>query len=270
MGKFTPDGYGYDVSEENKIFAREEHFCPYNKNATCSGWTCDNSCEIHPDYEDDYEDEDLEEAVDGVFQSGFNYGFKKGYKACIEEKDEELEPIDWQLEEEPHIPYDTEDIRFDFDYTDKELEKYETLFQLGKLEPNVARAYDIGKTYGYEQGMKELCIASEENYKEGYKACFLGEEPCIYDEDLEELLEQEGSFEDYETEREPIGFVVDGEIISGIESLKEEILDIKRKLNDGISMIPLVNKELYDLLHKLTVIQEKVSIDALHRHLGYK
>lgn len=259
MGKFTPDGYGYDVSEENKIFAREEHFCPYNKNATCSGWTCDTSCEIHPDYEDDYEDEDLEEAVDGVFQSGFDYGFKKGYKARRDEEDEELEPIDWQLEEEPFTSYKKDDLRL-----------YEELYQQGELEKSVAKAYEIGKYNGYEQGLAAISIASEENYIEGYKDCFFGEEPFVYDEDLEDLLEQEVSFEDYEPEREPIGFVVDGEIIGGLESLKEEILDIKRKLNDDISMIPLVNKELYDLLHKLTVIQEKVSIDALHRHLGYK
>lgn len=311
MGKFTPDGYGYDVSEQRD--------CPYKEGLKCFLADCED-CPIHPDYESE---EDIE-TFDSVYAEGWQQGFKKGYIQAMEEADEwvdedeedrnsfDLEglkdtpytldkPIDWQSEKEPHTPYN-EDI-------------YEKLYQSGDLEPSVAKAYEMGKNYAYDLGLAQGLQEVEDYYILGYKDCFLGEEPMIFDEELKDLLETEdddySTYEDgyiqgykdclvelkpavtnsdldaliercdlekeeeeekelYKAESEPLGFIVDGEIISGIESLKEDILDIKRKLNDDISMTPLVNKELYDLLHKLTVIQEKVSIDALHRHLGYK
>lgn len=86
------------MRKEEKIFAREEHFCPYNKCTTCSGWGCEGEkCEFHPDYEDegyscDY-DEDIEELLEkvnskreaydlGVLQ-GLDDGYLDGYKDCI-------------------------------------------------------------------------------------------------------------------------------------------------------------------------------------------
>lgn len=297
MGKFTTDGYGYDVSEQRD--------CPYKEGLKCFLADCED-CPIHPDYESE---EDIE-TFDSVYAEGWQQGFKKGYIQAMEEADEwvdeedeeDFKPLTWELEE-PYTSYKKDDIGL-----------YEELYQQGELEKSVAKAYEIGKYNGYEQGMKELSIASEENYIEGYKDCFLGEEPCIYDEELEELLEQECSFEgdtSYENgyiqgykdclvelkpaitnedldaliercdlekeeeeelckaESEPLGFIVDGDIIDGIESLKEEIISIKSTLNEE-DTIPVVQFRLYNLLHKLTVIQERVSVDSLHRYLGYK
>ena len=275
MGKFTPDGYGYDVSEHRN--------CPYKEGLKCFLADCED-CPIHPDYESE---EDIE-AFDSVYDEGWQQGFKKGYiqamedeDAWVDEDEEDFKPLTWEIEE-PHTPYTSQGCPcgldccefndYNLDASDCEgcefnLGDLEDLYQSGELEPDIAKAYEIGKYNGYEQGLADISIASEENYIEGYKDCFLGEEPCIYDEDLEELLEQECSFEDYE---EKMPFVVDTEIIDDIESLKKEIVDIKRNLNEDISMIPVVNKRLFDLLHKLTVIQEQVTTNELYHYLGYK
>ena len=271
MGKFTPNGYGYDVSEHRD--------CPYKEGLKCFLADCED-CPIHPDYESEEDIETFDSVYDEGWQQGWQQGFKKGYIAAMEEADEwvdeedeeDFKPLTWEIEE-PYCCYD--------------------------------------------KGLAEGSSRVEESYIEGYKACFLGEEPCIYDEDLEALLEQEGSFEGdtsyengyiqgykdclvelkpavtnadldaliercdlekeeeeeekelYKAESEPLGFIVDGELIDGIEALKEEILDIKSTLNEE-DTIPVVQFRLYNLLHKLTVIQERVSVDSLHRYLGYK
>ena len=136
------------MRKEEKIFAREEHFCPYSKNATCSGWDCGTDCPIHPDYEDegyscDYDEEDFD---DSEFIKGYNQGYKKGYLQRLEEQDEEYE-----------------------DEIDKVLAECDSFRE----------AYDLGVLQGEDNG-----------YLEGYKSCLKGEACYIWDEELDELLEE--------------------------------------------------------------------------------
>lgn len=193
------------MKKDNKFFAREEHFCPYNKNCTCSGWTCDSTCEVHPDYEDDYD-----------------------------------------------------------------LEELENLYQSGELEPDIAKAYEIGKNYGFDKGLSEGSLAAEDNYILGYKDCFLGENPVVYNEELNELLEQENSFEDYDNSV-PAGIDIDTDIIDSLEVLKNELIDLKRGYLDreDIDDKQFINRVM-SMLHTIGIIQETYVKEELFRYLGYK
>lgn len=251
------------MKKDNKFFAREEHFCPYNKNATCSGWTCDSTCEIHPDYEDDYEDEDLEEAVDGVFQSGFDYGFKKGYKARRDEEIEDFEPIEWKLSDTPlktyglseeEHPCDCECCPFG-DFEDEDLEEIEVLYQAGELEPDTAKAYEMGKNYGYEQGMKELYLASEENYLEGYKDAITGEPCFIENEEIEKILE------DIKERKKDYNLNYDTDFLDLIKDLQDAICKLHK-----YSKNPEFKRNLYDIFHLVTEITQLMVMKPVYEY----
>ena len=259
--------------EDKKIFDREEHFCPYNKNASCSGWSCGTDCPIHPDYEDEY-DSELEKELDEAYSAGWNQGYKKGYIAAmedednwVEDEDEEYCDCDCCTRECPFA--DEEDIDWE-DYIEENDDIYEKLFQLGELEPEVAKAYEKGKNYGYNIGLAEGSSAAEENYALGYKDCLLGEKPCIYDEELEELLEQENSFEDYDNSV-PAGIDIDTDIIDSLEQLKNELIDLKRGYLDreDIDDKQFINRVM-SMLHTIGIIQENYVKEELFRYLGYK
>ena len=213
--------------ENKKIFDREEHFCPYNKNASCSGWSCGTDCPIHPDYEDEY-DSELEKELDEAYSAGWDQGYKKGYIAAMEDEDTWVEDEDensscacpcgldcCEFNDYTLDASDCEGCEFNLgDLEDEDLENLEALYQAGELEPDIAKAYDMGKNYGYNLGLSEGSSIAEENYALGYKECLVGNPPCIYDEELEELLEQENSFEDYD-KSVPAGIDIDTDIEGG-------------------------------------------------------
>ena len=275
--------------EKKKIFAREEHFCPYNKNATCSGWTCDSSCEIHPDYEDNY-DYDLEDAYMQAYNNGWQQGYKKGYIAAMEDEDAWVEDED----EECNCPCgldccefndynldasDCEGCEFNVggiddldweDYTEEDDDIYEKLFQSGDLVPEVAKAYEKGKNYGFDKGLSEGSLVAEDNYILGYKDCLLGENPFVYNEELNELLEQNKAFENYDNSV-PAGLDIDTDIIDSLEVLKNELIDLKRGYLDreDITEKQFINRVM-SMLHTIGIIQENYVKEELFRYLGYK
>lgn len=232
------------MKKDNKFFAREEHFCPYNKNATCSGWTCDSTCEIHPDYEDDYEDADLEEAVDGVFQSGFDYGFKKGYKARRDEEIEDFEPIEWKLSNTPHTTLKTYGLS-EYEEDEEDYEIYEKLFQSGDLEPEVAKAYEIGKNYGFDLGLAECSSSMESSYLEGYKDAITGEPCFIEDEEIEDILE------DIKDRKKDYSLSYDTEFLSLVKDIQKNVCQL-HKYSDNQEF----KRSTYDILHLLTELTQ--------------
>lgn len=256
---------------------RKFHSCQYreDKGFMCS-LDCNEDCPLHPDYEDDYEDEDLEEAVDGVFQSGFDYGFKKGYKARRDEEIEDFEPIEWKLSDTPHTTLktyglseehhcacpcgldccefndynldvsDCEGCEFNLgDFEDEDLEEIEALYQAGELEPDTAKAYEMGKNYGFEQGMKELSIASEENYLEGYKDALLGEPCFIEDEEIENILE------DIKERKKDYNLSYDTEFLSLVKEIQKNVCQL-HKYSDNQEF----KRNTYDILHLLTELTQ--------------
>ena len=127
--------------------------------------------------------------------------------------------------------------------------------------------YDTLINYAYDLGLAEGLKEVEDYYIWGYRDCFLGEEPMIFDEELRELIEQEQSFEDCEKE-EKLPFLIDTEIIDDLENMKKDIIEILRSKNNYTSTNS--KKGLFSLLHDITVIQEKVTTSELHHYLGYK
>lgn len=207
------------MRKEEKIFAREEHFCPYSKNASCSGWGwgCGEDCPIHPDYEDE------------------------GY-SCDYDEDEEYE-----------------------DEIDKVLAECDSFRE----------AYDLGFSIGEDSG-----------YLEGYKSCLKGEACYIWDEELDELLEEVEEIkenskyinktiedleetEDYrEDEDNNLPILVDTEIIDGLEKLKKDLIDLKW-CKDQLTGQQVL-KKILNMMHNITVIQETYVKEELQRYLGYK
>ena len=147
---------------------------------------------------------------------------------------------------------DYEDCWVEDEYED--LEEIEALYQSGELEPDKAKTYEMGKNYGYNIGLAEGSSSNEDCYIEGYKDCFLGEEPCIYDEDLEELLEQNNSFS-------VDNMIYDTDFLDYVKELQDKISKL-HKYSDNSEF----RKEIYDIFHLITVITENQVMKPVYQY----
>jgi len=216
---------------------------------------------------------ELEQAYD----SGWQQGYKKGYIAAMEEADEwvdeedeeDFEPIEWKLPDTPTVSLKTYGISEEehpcvgcdceccpvCDFEEENLEEIEALYQAGELEPDTAKAYEMGKNYGFEQGMKELSIASEENYLEGYKDALLGEPCFIEDEEIEKILE------DIKERKKDYNLSYDTDFLDLIKDLQDAICKLHK-----YSKNPEFKRNLYDIFHLVTEITQLMVMKPVYEY----
>lgn len=212
--------------KDELIFAREEHFCPYIKNCTCSGWTCGTDCNLHPDYEDDDYISDYISDCGKRTPTEFEQGYRLGLQTCktchFNEKNRVGFDIDGFTEEESKayvLGYKDAVLKEDplvyDEYLSEIIESFDFLRSPYK-EDN--KFYIIGYKDGFshikpkveDEQIEELFeeaiddLTYDDGYIQGYKECLLELKPSITNDDLNYLIEEAEAQRESEKEEKEI------------------------------------------------------------------
>ncbi len=235
------------MKKDEKLF----HSCPYREDL--SGFRCalecSDECPMHPDYEPK---ENYSDALNQAYDAGWEQGYKKGYIQAMEDEDawvdeedkEDFEPIEWKVSDMTHTTLKTYGLS-EYEEDEEDYEIYEKLFQSGDLEPEVAKAYEIGKNYGFDLGLAECSSSMESSYLEGYKDAITGEPCFIEDEEIEDILE------DIRDRKKEYNLSYDTEFLSLVKEIQKNVCQL-HKYSDNQEF----KRSTYDILHLLTELTQ--------------
>ncbi|MBE7013156.1 MAG: hypothetical protein E7416_03675 [Ruminococcaceae bacterium] len=128
---------------------------------------------------------------------------------------------------------------------------------------------------GYDRGLAEGSSHLEDSYIDGYKDCLFSEPPEVEDDELRDLLEQGGFYDDEEDCPEDMsrdGLYISGDILHLLEELKKDLHEIRGKIispwltDDEQRALSL---RMLNIIKRIGDVQTAFVVGEVYKYLGY-